>query len=342
MIGVVRAVIQNNLLYDGPKRLFYMGPMFRHERPQKGRYRQFHQVGIEALGFSGPDCDAEIILMMRSLWREIGLTDIRLEINNLGQPEERLKYRNALIKYFEENIDILDEDAKRRLYTNPLRILDTKNPAMQSIVNLAPKLIDFLGTDSISHVNKVCEILDAVGQPYSINPRLVRGIDYYNLTVFEWVTDRLGSQGTVCGGGRYDNLSKMIGNNYFPAVGLGIGVERVLSLIESNINEYNQVPDAYVIIQDPSYAITAVCMVEKLREHGFNIIMPSNTKDGYSSMKSQFKKADASGARFALIFGKEEIEKNMVSIKSMSGGLQSMHYVSDILSVTNTISKIIS
>ena len=238
MIGVVRAVIQNNLLYDGPKRLFYMGPMFRHERPQKGRYRQFHQVGIEALGFSGPDCDAEIILMMRSLWREIGLTDIRLEINNLGQPEERLKYRNALIKYFEENIDILDEDAKRRLYTNPLRILDTKNPAMQSIVNLAPKLIDFLGTDSISHVNKVCEILDAVGQPYSINPRLVRGIDYYNLTVFEWVTDRLGSQGTVCGGGRYDNLSKMIGNNYFPAVGLGIGVERVLSLIESNSDRW--------------------------------------------------------------------------------------------------------
>jgi len=244
--GVVRAVVQHNLLYEGPKRLFYIGPMFRHERPQKGRYRQFHQVGVEALGFAGPDVDAEVILMARSLWRDLGLTDVRLEINSLGQPDERKAHRAALIAHFEAHADVLDEEAKRRLHSNPLRILDTKNPAMQAVVEAAPKLMDFLGEASLKHFDAVRAVLDAVGQPYRINPRLVRGMDYYNLTVFEWVTDRLGAQGTVCGGGRYDGLIEQIGGKPAPAVGWGLGIERVLALLEdSGVKVPTQVPDAY-------------------------------------------------------------------------------------------------
>ena len=217
--GVVRATIEHNLLYDGGKRLFYMGPMFRHERPQRGRYRQFHQIGAEALGFALPDVDAELILMAHSLWRELGLKNVKLELNSLGEPEERLKHREALIAYFESHASVLDEDAKRRLHSNPLRILDTKNPAMQVLVEGAPKLMDFLGADSRAHLQGVCSILDVNGVEYSINPRLVRGMDYYNLTVFEFITDQLGSQGTICGGGRYDYLISQMGGKSAPAVG---------------------------------------------------------------------------------------------------------------------------
>ncbi len=219
--GVVRAVNEHSLLYEGPKRLFYIGAMFRHERPQKGRYRQFHQVGVEALGFPGPDLDVEVILMARALWRELGLSDVRLEINSLGQPAERLAHRAALIAYFEAHADQLDEDARRRLHSNPLRILDTKNPAMQALVEAAPKLIDHLGEASLAHLEGVKAALTAVGQPFTVNPRLVRGMDYYNLTVFEWVTDRLGSQGHVCAGGRYDGLIEQIGGK--PCAGRRLG-----------------------------------------------------------------------------------------------------------------------
>ena len=231
--GVVRAVIEHNQLYDGPKRLYYMGPMFRHERPQRGRYRQFHQIGAEALGFAGSDVDAELIVMAADLWAELGLTDVTLEINSLGQPAERQAHRQALIAYLEQHQDVLDEDAKRRLHSNPLRILDTKNPAMQSLVEAAPKLMDYLGTESLAHFNALRGLLDAQGIAYRINPRLVRGMDYYNLSVFEFVTTSLGAQGTVCAGGRYDGLIAQIGGKPAPAVGWALGVERILELLKA-------------------------------------------------------------------------------------------------------------
>ncbi|HZY16084.1 MAG TPA: histidine--tRNA ligase, partial [Ramlibacter sp.] len=229
--GVVRAVAEHSLLYDGPKRLYYLGPMFRHERPQRGRYRQFHQIGAEALGFAGPDVDAELILLASALWQALGLADVRLEINSLGQPDERKQHRAELIAYLERHGDQLDEDARRRLHSNPLRILDTKNPAMQQLVEGAPRLMDFLGAASLAHFNGLRAILDANGVGYTINPRLVRGLDYYNLSVFEFVTGSLGAQGTICAGGRYDDLIAQIGGKPAPAVGWALGVERVLELV---------------------------------------------------------------------------------------------------------------
>ncbi|MDP2751681.1 MAG: histidine--tRNA ligase, partial [Rhodocyclaceae bacterium] len=226
----VRAVLQNNLLYDAPRRLWYMGPMFRHERPQKGRYRQFHQVGVEALGFAGPDIDAEQILMCARLWNDLGLEGISLEINSLGQPEERARHRVDLIAYLSAHADSLDGEAQRRLHTNPLRILDSKNPAMQALIEAAPKLMDYLGADSLAHLTGVQAILDDAGVAWRVNPRLVRGLDYYNLTVFEWVTDRLGAQGTVCAGGRYDGLIGQLGGKPSPACGFAMGIERLLAL----------------------------------------------------------------------------------------------------------------
>ncbi|MEK9804068.1 MAG: histidine--tRNA ligase, partial [Curvibacter sp.] len=242
--GVVRAVVEHNLLYEGGKRLYYMGPMFRHERPQRGRYRQFHQIGAEALGFAGPEVDAEMILLADALWKTLGLSDVRLELNSLGQPEERKQHRAALIAYLEQHADQLDEDAKRRLHSNPLRILDTKNPAMQALVEAAPKLIDHLGEASLAHFQQVRAILDAAGVAYTLNPRLVRGMDYYNLTVFEFITTRLGAQGTICGGGRYDYLIEQIGGKPAPAVGWALGVERVLELLrEQGADTAAPVPD---------------------------------------------------------------------------------------------------
>lgn len=318
--GVVRAAVEHSMLYDGGKRLYYMGPMFRHERPQRGRYRQFHQVGAEALGFSGAEVDAELIILADSLWRSLGLKNIRLEINSLGQPNERKAHREALIAYFESKVDLLDEDARRRLYSNPLRILDTKNDAMQSVVELAPQLIDFLGEASTAHLTKVKNILDASGVAWALNPRLVRGMDYYNLTVFEFVTDQLGSQGTICGGGRYDYLIEQIGGKSAPAVGWALGVERVLELLkEQDQTVPIMKPDAYAIVSDAMDLPRVMQVLQELREEGVCIQMhtPANSADGMGSIKTQFKKADASGARYALIFGSDELLRQCVGVKSL-------------------------
>lgn len=315
--GIVRAMVEHNALYNGPLRIWTMGPMFRHERPQKGRYRQFHQLDVEALGLAGPDVDAEIILMARALWRELGLVEgqhVRLEINSLGQPEERKAHREALVRHFEAHADQLDADSQRRLHSNPLRILDTKNPAMQPLVEAAPKLMDFLGEASLAHFDAVRAVLDAVGLEYRVNPRLVRGMDYYNLTVFEWVTDQLGSQGTVCGGGRYDGLIEQLGGKPAPAVGFGLGIERLLLLIqELGLPVPAAAPLAYAIVGSPGALPKAVATLEQLRAAGIAVQMHA----GGGSFKSQFKKADASGARYALIFGDDEVARGEVSLKDL-------------------------
>ena len=319
--GVVRAVVEHNLLYEGGKRLYYMGPMFRHERPQRGRYRQFHQIGAEVLGFQGPEIDAEVILLAHDLWKALGLKDVRLELNSLGQPPERLAHRAALIAHLEKHQDVLDEDAKRRLYTNPLRILDTKNPAMKEVVETAPKLMDFLGAQSLAHFNALRLILDANGVTYTLNPRLVRGMDYYNLTVFEFMTDQLGSQGTVCGGGRYDYLIEQVGGKPTPAVGWALGIERVLALLEEQGTVLpDSVPHAYAIVPDAQSLPAVLKYLRQLRELGVNVQMHAGSGEGIGSMKSQFKKADSSGAQFALIFGADELAQNAVSVKSLRDG----------------------
>ncbi|WP_395700126.1 histidine--tRNA ligase [Aquabacterium sp.] len=315
--GIVRAMVEHNALYNGPLRLWTLGPMFRHERPQKGRYRQFNQLDVEALGFAGPDVDAELILMVRSLWRELGLVEgqhVRLELNSLGQPAERQAHRAALIAYFEAHADQLDEDARRRLHSNPLRILDTKNPAMQALVEGAPQLMDFLGPETLAHFDGVRAVLDAAGLAYRVNPRLVRGMDYYNLTVFEWVTDQLGSQGTVCGGGRYDGLFEQLGGKPAPAVGFGLGIERLLLLIqELGLPVPDSAPAAYAVIGDAAALPQAMLALESLRAAGVAVQMHA----GGGSMKSQFKKADASGARYALVFGADELAQGMVALKPL-------------------------
>lgn len=324
--GVVRAVAEHNLLYEGGKRLWYAGPMFRHERPQKGRYRQFHQVGVEVLGFPGPDVDVEIILLLRALWRALGLTvgegaDVRLEINSLGEPAERQAHRAALIAHFERHADALDADARRRLHSNPLRILDTKTPSMQSVVESAPKLIDFLGEASLAHFAQLRAALDAAGLPYRVNPRLVRGMDYYNLTVFEWVTERLGAQGTVCGGGRYDGLVEQLGGKPAPGVGFGIGVERIMLLLaEVGALPAAPAPDAYAVVPDASALPRVLATLDALRGEGVSVLLHPLGKEGAASMKSQFKKADASGARFALIFGADELAQQQVALKPLRAG----------------------
>ena len=316
--GVVRAVAEHAMLYDGGKRLYYMGPMFRHERPQRGRYRQFHQFGAEALGFAGPDVDAELIMMACDLWSRLGLTGVKLEINSLGQPAERLQHREALIAYLSAHQDQLDEDARRRLHSNPLRILDTKNPAMQTLVNGAPKLMDHLGAESLAHFNGLKAILDANGVAYTINPRLVRGMDYYNLSVFEFVTDQLGSQGTVCAGGRYDGLIGQIGGKAAPAVGWALGMERILELLKAaNLLPMPTSVDAYAVVATPDAWPTVAKVLRTLRAEGLTVLMHSAGPDGLGSMKSQFKKADGSGARFALVFGENELAAGTVSVKPL-------------------------
>jgi histidyl-tRNA synthetase len=319
--SVVRAVTEHNLLYDGGKRLYYMGPMFRRERPQRGRYRQFHQIGAEALGFAGPEVDGELILLAAALWKELGLTDWRLEINSLGQPEERAQHRAQLIAHFEQHADALDEEAKRRLHSNPLRILDTKNPAMSAIVEGAPRLIDFLGAQSLAHFDGLKAILDANSVPWTFNPRLVRGLDYYNLTVFEFVTERLGAQGTICAGGRYDYLIEQMGGKAAPAVGWALGVERVLELIKDQGSVVEiPMPDAYAVIPEAAALPIALKALQALRSAGVSVQMHAGASaEGLGSMKSQFKKADGSGARFALIFGATEIGDGSVAVKSLRG-----------------------
>jgi len=313
----VRAVLQHNLLYDGPKRLWYMGPMFRHERPQKGRYRQFHQVGVEAMGFTGPDIDAEQIAMCARLWDDLGLEGIRLEINSLGQSEERARHRADLLAYLQQHHGELDADAQRRLHSNPLRILDTKNPAMQALVDAAPKLIDYLGEESLKHFEGVQQLLKDAVIPYSINPRLVRGLDYYNLTVFEWVTDQLGAQGTVCAGGRYDGLVAQLGGKPAPACGFAMGIERLLALWQDQGNRHETpAPDAYLVHQGEAAGRFAFRAAEALRSAGFAIHLHC----GGGSFKSQMKKADSSGAQIALIVGDDEAAANEVSVKLLRSG----------------------
>lgn len=310
--GIVRATIEHNLLYDRPHRVYSIGPVFRHERPQRGRYRQFHQIDVEALGFAGPDVDAELIVMLGRLWKTLGLTDVRLELNSLGLPAERAAHRAALIAHLEKHQDILDEDGKRRLYTNPLRVLDTKNPAMQEMADSAPRLFDFLGDESRAHFDGVCQRLADAGIEYRLNPRLVRGLDYYNSTVFEWVTDRLGSQGTVCGGGRYDGLVELLGGKPAPAVGFAIGVERLLDLWEQTVPA-EPVPECevYIVHQGEQAQRLAAKVSETLRDAGLDVIVHA----GASSFKAQFKRADASGARVAVILGGDEVANQTASVK---------------------------
>jgi histidyl-tRNA synthetase len=320
--GVVRSVIEHSLLYDGGKRFYYMGPMFRHERPQRGRYRQFDQIGAEALGFGGAEVDAELILLAVALWRELGLNDVRLEINSLGQPDERLQHRKALIAHLESHVDLLDEDARRRLHSNPLRILDTKNPVMQGVVDAAPRLLDFLGEASLAHFNALKAILDANGVPYTVNPRLVRGMDYYNLTVFEFVTDRLGSQGTVCAGGRYDYLIEQLGGKAAPAVGWALGVDRVLALVREQGGAEVVLPlDAYAVVAQTTALPIVLLTLQTLRNAGVSVQMHASAGNSVGSMKSQFKRADASGAHYALIFGDDELMQHRVTIKSLRDGV---------------------
>ena len=310
----LRAALQHNLLYNQSQRLWYLGPMFRHERPQKGRYRQFHQVGIEAIGFEGPDADAELIAMTHDLWQRLGLKNVSLEINSLGTQQERLTYREKLITYFAQYQDKLDEESKRRLYTNPLRILDSKNPAMQDIAHQAPQLLEVLGSTSRAHFDKLCALLDHLNIVYTINPRLVRGLDYYNLTVFEWVTDALGAQGTVCAGGRYDGLIEELGGKPMPAVGFAMGVERLLLLMQhEHVLPPLSAPDVYIVRQGDEAIRFAFTVAQSLRQVGKKVILHC----GEGSLKSQMKKADASGAHYAVIIGENEVQQSRVTLKPL-------------------------
>jgi histidyl-tRNA synthetase len=318
--GVVRAVIEHNLVYDGPKRLWYKGPMFRHERPQRGRYRQFFQFGAEAVGFSGPDIDAELIMLCRRLWDDLGLQNVRLELNSIGNADERLRHRADLIAYFEANSGVLDAEAQRRLHSNPLRILDTKNPAMQDLVNQAPKLLGYLGEESLAHFEGLKKILDRNAVQYTVNPRLVRGLDYYNRSVFEWVTDELGAQGTICAGGRYDPLIETFGGKPTPGVGFAMGIERIVELMKA-AGEPAQPSqcDVYMVHQGEEAQVQAFILAERIRDAGLDVVLHCATSSGAGSFKSQMKKADASGAAFAVILGEDEVANNVAAVKSLRG-----------------------
>jgi len=318
--GCVRAAMENGLL-NQTQRLWYMGPMFRHERPQKGRYRQFHQLGVEAYGFDGPDIDAEMIMLTARLWKALGLKGVTLQINSLGSTQARLAYREVLIAYFEKHQAELDEDSQRRLHSNPLRILDSKNPAMQALNEAAPKLIDHLDDESKQHFEQLCQILDSVGIDYEINPRLVRGLDYYGKTVFEWVTDQLGSQGTVCAGGRYDGLVAQLGGKGATAIGFAIGLERLVALLEATqaLPDIKQT-DAYLVAVGEQAMAQAPLLTERLRDELPGIKLISHCGGG--SFKSQFKRADRSGARWTLILGDDEVSSQTIGIKTMETGEQ--------------------
>ncbi|MDP2143990.1 MAG: histidine--tRNA ligase [Gallionella sp.] len=332
----VRAVLQHNLLYNAPQRLYYSGQMFRHERPQKGRYRQFHQVGVEALGFGGPDIDAEQIIMCARLWRKLGLRDVTLQLNTLGDSASRQRHRDKLIAYFEQHKEVLDADATRRLHSNPLRILDSKNPAMQDIIAGAPKLMDELEEDAIKHFEELQAILKRHDIAFEINPRLVRGLDYYNRTVFEWVTTRLGAQGTICAGGRYDGLVEQIGGKPAPAMGFAMGVERLLALVqEDGMIAPKPEVDVYVVHQGELAGQMASSVAEQLRDEKLRVLLHC----GGGSFKSQMKKADGSGARIALVIGDDEAQANEVSIKPMQGGDQVRVSVQNLIATINQIIK---
>ena len=313
----VRAAIEHNLLYDGPKRLWYAGPMYRHERPQKGRYRQFHQFGAEALGFPGPDVDAELIIMCARLWDSLGLGGIRLELNTIGAPDERARYRADLVRHLEANLERLDADARRRLHTNPLRVLDSKNPMVQEVTARAPDMMQYLGEASRAHFEGLQRLLASAGVAFTINPRLVRGLDYYNLTVFEWIADRLGAQGTVCGGGRYDGLFALLGGKPAPAIGFALGCERLLALVQDAARApRTAAPDAYIVHQGEGTLEAAFALGDALRAAGFAVVQHA----GGGSFKSQMKKADGSGAALALILGEDEVRAAEVTVKPLRDG----------------------
>ncbi|HYA59760.1 MAG TPA: histidine--tRNA ligase [Burkholderiaceae bacterium] len=310
--GVVRATIEHSLLHDGPCRLWYYGPMYRHERPQRGRYREFFQIGAEALGFAGPEVEVEQILLLQRLWRALDLGPVGLQLNTLGQPDERMRHRLELVAFLQANRAELDADAQRRIETNPLRILDSKHPGTQACLERAPRLMDFLGEGSLSHFERVQQLLRQEQIAFQINPRLVRGLDYYNLTVFEWVTDRLGAQGTICGGGRYDGLFEVLGGRPTPACGFSIGVERVLELLGERVGT-NVACDIYVLHQGGPTYDAALRAAERLRDAGMDVILHADA----ASLKSQMRKADASGAEFAVIIGVEENAEASATVKAL-------------------------
>ena len=314
--GCVRACIQNGLLNNQVQRLWYAGPMFRHERPQKGRYRQFHQIGVEVFGMPGPDIDAEVLLLTARLWRQLGLQQVTLQVNSLGTPEARAAFRDALVGYLQAHHERLDEDSRRRLGSNPLRILDSKNPDMQALLAEAPLLSDYIDEDSRRHFRQLCELLEAAGVAYEINPRLVRGLDYYGRTVFEWVTDQLGAQGTVCAGGRYDALVEYLGGQATPAVGFALGMERLIALLELQQAAIpGDDPHVYVITVGETARREGLLLSERLRDALPRLRIMTHCGDG--SFKSQFKKADRSGARYALVLGDEEVAARQAGLKPL-------------------------
>ncbi|UJF21351.1 histidine--tRNA ligase [Shewanella sp. OMA3-2] len=316
--STVRAGNEHGLLYNQEQRLWYMGPMFRHERPQKGRYRQFHQFGVEIYGIGSADIDAEVLMLSARLWQQLGIEDhVSLELNTLGDPAERAAYRDALIAFLEQHKDVLDEDSKRRMYTNPLRVLDSKDQQVQALLSDAPDLMDYLGEDSKTHFSTLCELLDAVGIQYTINPRLVRGLDYYNRTVFEWVTSSLGSQGTVLAGGRYDGLVGQLGGKDTPAVGFAMGLERIVLLLETlELNDDIAAEvDIYVTAMGDKCLVEAIKVAQELRQGLPSLKVMSHCGGG--NFKKQMKRADKSGAQFALIIGENEITNNQVAIKPL-------------------------
>lgn len=320
--GCVRSGIENGLLYNQEQRLWYMGPMFRHERPQKGRYRQFHQCGVEVFGLNGPDVDAELIMMTARLWRELGIEKhVRLELNSIGSQEDRANYRTALIAFLEQHMDVLDEDCKRRMHTNPLRVLDTKNPDVQAILGDAPKLAEYLGEESKQHFAGLCELLDAAGIEYQVNQRLVRGLDYYNRTVFEWITESLGAQGTVCGGGRYDGLVEQLGGKATPAVGFAMGLERLVLMMETlELTDVRRSVDAYIVTSGEGTMMAGMKLAEQLRESIPGVRVMNHFGGG--NFKKQFKRADKVGAVVVMMLGESEVADNTVVVKDLVRGEQ--------------------
>ncbi|HIF6199183.1 TPA: histidine--tRNA ligase [Vibrio parahaemolyticus] len=320
--GCVRSCIQNSLINRDEQRLWYMGPMFRHERPQKGRYRQFHQCGVEVFGLNGPDVDAELIMMTARLWRELGIDKhVRLELNSIGSQEDRADYRTALVAFLEQHIDVLDEDCRRRMHTNPLRVLDTKNPDIQAILGDAPRLSEYLGEESKAHFAGLCELLDAAGIEYTVNERLVRGLDYYNRTVFEWITESLGAQGTVCGGGRYDGLVEQLGGKPTPAVGFAMGLERLVLMLETlELTDVRRSVDVYVVTAGEGTMMAGMKLAEQLREAISGVRVMNHFGGG--NFKKQFKRADKVGAVVALVLGENEVADNTVVLKDLVGGEQ--------------------
>ncbi len=328
--GCVRACIQNSLINRDEQRLWYMGPMFRHERPQKGRYRQFHQCGVEVFGLNGPDVDAELIMMTARLWRELGIDKhVRLELNSIGSLEDRANYRIALVAFLEQHVDVLDDDCKRRMHTNPLRVLDTKNPEIQAVLGDAPRLSDYLGDESKQHFAGLCELLDSAGIEYTVNERLVRGLDYYNRTVFEWITESLGAQGTVCGGGRYDGLVEQLGGKATPAVGFAMGLERLVLMLETlELTDVRRSVDVYMVTAGEGTMMAGLKLAEQLREQVPGLRVMNHFGGG--NFKKQFKRADKVGAAVALVLGEYEVADGTVVLKDLIGGTQETYSQADV------------